>query len=95
MRNITHEIREYLTYCKNQKRLSNNTMRAYNIDMKQFIAYLYENKIDKLSAKEITKDILRAFVERLQLHYAIDLQTKSSMCESLFQFLRARRCYCY
>lgn len=88
MRNITHEIREYLTYCKNQKRLSNNTMRAYNIDMKQFIAYLYENRIDKLSAKEITKDILRAFVERLQLHYAIKTCKRKIACvKAFFNFL--------
>lgn len=84
MRNIVHAIRDYMDYCKNQKRLSHNTMRAYDIDMKQFIAYLCEGGFDKLDIHEVTKDILKVFVERLQFQYAVKTCKRKIACVKAF-----------
>lgn len=79
-----HAIRDYMGYCRNQKRLSNNTMRAYNIDMRQFVDYLYDGDFDKLDVNEVTKDILKAFVERLQLQYAVRTCKRKIACVKAF-----------
>lgn len=84
MRNVVNAIRDYLEYCRNQKHLSHNTMRAYGIDMKQFIDYLCEGNFDKLDVNEVTKDILKTFVERLQLQYATKTCKRKIACIKAF-----------
>jgi len=39
MTNLESVIPEYLSYCKNQKRLDQKTIKAYRIDLSQFIQY--------------------------------------------------------
>lgn len=84
MRNVVHAIRDYMGYCRNQKRLSNNTMRAYSIDMNQFIDYLHDGGLDNLDVHEVTKDILKVFVERLQLQYAVRTCKRKIACVKAF-----------
>ena len=69
MNNISDYIRAYLQYCRHQKKLSPNTLRAYQIDMAQFIAYLNSQTVDH-SPKEIDKKIIQTYVDHLVTHYA-------------------------
>lgn len=88
MNNVVHAIRDYMNYCRNQKHLSNNTMRAYTIDMKQFINFLYEKGYDKLDVNEVTKDILKIFVERLQFQYTVRTCKRKIACiKAFFNYL--------
>ncbi len=40
MNDIQEHIKNYLTYCRSQKRLDEKTLKAYRIDLRQFISWL-------------------------------------------------------
>lgn len=46
-------VSEYLQYCKNNKRLSDHTMKAYMTDLKQFCNHFSNTDIDSISAQSI------------------------------------------
>ena len=46
-------VSEYLQYCKNNKRLSGHTMKAYMTDLKQFCNHFSNTDIDSISAQSI------------------------------------------
>lgn len=69
MNTISEYIHMYLQYCKHQKKLSSNTLRAYQIDMAQFIAYLNHQSADH-PPKEIDKKTIQTYVDHLVTHYA-------------------------
>lgn len=95
MRNVVHAIRDYMGYCRYQKRLSNNTMRAYSIDMNQFIDYLHDGGLDNLDVHEVTKDILKVFVERLQLQYAVRTCKRKIACVKPSLTILKKRITCF
>ena len=70
MAGITSCIITYMKLCEKQKRLAANTLRAYNIDMRQFTDFLKEKGIESVEASEITKEILKVYIDRLQEQYA-------------------------
>lgn len=84
MSTIVFSAKTYLNYCKNQKRLSYNTIRAYNIDMRQFIDFLRSKGFDGLNAVDITKEILKDFVEQMQLRYAVKTCKRKIACVKAF-----------
>lgn len=47
MINLENEIKNYLTYCSKQKGLSNLTLKAYRIDLFQFLYYKKNTKLEK------------------------------------------------
>ena len=47
MTDLQTEISEYLTYCSKQKALSAHTIKAYGIDLRQFISYKDNMSISK------------------------------------------------
>lgn len=59
----THQS-NYLEYCHSQKRLDPKTLKAYRIDLTQFIE---EIPVDSLSS--VTTDILESHIARLHQKY--------------------------
>lgn len=47
MKDLQSEVSAYLGYCKMQKNLSSHTIKAYNIDLKQFISYKNDISLSK------------------------------------------------
>lgn len=47
MMNLQTECKQYLTYCSKQKKLSTHTIKAYSIDLTQFISYKNDMSITK------------------------------------------------
>lgn len=47
MNNIISEIDQYLIYCKKQKGLSDHTLKAYRIDLKQYTEFRQSIMLDK------------------------------------------------
>lgn len=84
MESVSSRIADYLCYCQLQKRLSPNTMRAYHIDMNQFIDFLRNKKKDHLDVINITKDILKEYLERLQGQYAAKTCKRKIACLKAF-----------
>ncbi len=84
MDNISDRIWEYLRYCKEQKHLSENTIRAYRIDMQQFIGFLGERQMDKANVVAISKDVLKEFVGLIQERYAPKTCRRKIACIKAF-----------
>ncbi len=84
MNNISDRIWEYLRYCKEQKHLSRNTIRAYRIDMQQFIDFLGERKLEKKGVTAINKEILKEFVGLIQERYAPKTCRRKIACVKAF-----------
>lgn len=57
MENLEVSVRSYLEYCEVQKRLDGKTLRAYRIDLNQFLEQIVDN--------EITVDLLEDYIGKL------------------------------
>ena len=71
MSTYTEEIKYYLSYCEKQKSLSLHSIRAYKIDMQQFISFL-KNEFPNLSdILSLDKVVLQKYVHHLAEKYAV------------------------
>ena len=61
---LSTHIQNYLTYCKNQKRLDEKTLKAYRIDLAQFAHAQIPSDIT-----DITPDLLEEYVTGLHEQY--------------------------
>ena len=57
------QIKSFLDFIKNEKKMSENTLQSYNRDIRQYEAYVSENNIDYLSVK--TEDV-NAYLKHLE-----------------------------
>lgn len=64
-------INKYLEYCKKQKKLSSHSLRAYRIDMTQFVLFTKENYPEARCVTDITKQLLQAYINELPRKYAV------------------------
>ena len=58
MKTLETCIYEYLSYCKNQKRLDEKTIRAYRCDLTQFHLMLDSDNIESVNPKAIEKIVV-------------------------------------
>lgn len=83
MTNLQKNLTNYLEYCKYQKRLDSKTLKAYRIDLTQFISQLPVNNI-----LEITSDILENFIAQLHQKYKPKtVKRKIASVKALFHYL--------
>ena len=81
---VEAQITKYLVYCKEQKLLSKNTLRAYHLDFNQFIGFLQTKKLDQASAADIQKEDLRVYIKELLLQYATRTCKRKIACIKAF-----------
>lgn len=81
---IKDAIKNFIFHCKYEKNLDKNTLRAYNIDMQQFLDRHSKNKI-----QEIDKLILKDYIEFLyKNNYKIKtIKRKIAVMKALFNYL--------
>lgn len=83
MTNLQKNLTNYLEYCKYQKRLDSKTLKAYRIDLTQFISQLPVNNI-----LEITSDILENFIAQLHQKYKPKtVKRKIASVKAFFHYL--------
>lgn len=83
MRNLQKNLKNYLEYCKNQKRLDKKTLKAYRIDLTQFDKQLPVNDI-----LAITPDILENFIAKLHQEYKPKtVKRKIASVKAFFHYL--------
>lgn len=88
MNGISNRIFSYLSICEKRKRLAANTIRAYSIDLKQFIWFLKEKGIESVEASEITKETLKEYVDCIQEQYAPrSFKRKVACLKAFFNYL--------
>lgn len=59
-------VSAYFTYCKLQKNLDNKTLKAYQIDLKQFLAFYQNQQRSRVPIWNYTLNILWNVTSRLQ-----------------------------
>ena len=85
--NNNHNISDFLFYCKYEKNLSLKTIKAYSIDLKQFIFYLTQKNIHKNIAG-IDKHIIRSFIKNLfQKYKEKTIKRKIATLKTFFNYL--------
>ena len=86
MNNLQAQIEEYLKYCETQKRLDSKTLKAYKIDLTQFIKEIgIENIIN------ITLSILENFIANLHTKYKPKtVKRKIASIKALFHYFEYR-----
>lgn len=73
-------INKYLIYCQSQKRLSSHSLKAYQIDLKQFYHFV--------STKEITKQLLLDYINYLhQTYKSKSVKRKIASLNAFFTYL--------
>ena len=82
-------LSDFLTYCKLERTLSQNTLDSYRFDLQRLCAYLHQNNIDAPDA--VTPDMLSAFVRVLyDIGFAAtSIQRTLSTLRGYFSFLSA------
>lgn len=83
MNNLEQITKEYLNYCQYQKCLDSKTLKAYRIDLAQFIS-----KIEQTNLEEITVPVMECYIQHL--HETFQPRTakrKIASLKALFHFL--------
>ena len=57
MHNLNTQLSNYLEYCNEQKRLDKKTLKAYKIDLNQFITHIELTTISELTPPRIEQYI--------------------------------------
>lgn len=82
MNNLNHYITEYLEYCKYRKRLDNKTLKAYQIDLKQY------NHFSSALPECLSKDTLDQFITNLHKQYKPKtIKRKIASLKAFFHYL--------
>lgn len=82
MNNIESLVKNYLSYCSSQKRLDSKTVKAYRIDLTQFINYLGTYELTM-----ITQDILEMYISILHQNYKPrTVKRKIASIKALFHY---------
>lgn len=84
MQKITNYMEEYLDYCKYRKRLDRKTLKAYRIDIKQYVAF-------SISPKISLKDTVDSFITDLHKQYKPKtVKRKIASLKAFFHYLSYR-----
>lgn len=86
MNSLETHTKEYLEYCHIQKRLDPKTLKAYRIDLAQFIS-----RISPSAAADITPAILECFIGELHQSYKPKtVKRKIASVRAFFRYLEYR-----
>lgn len=77
---LKEETEKYLHYCKFQKELDDKTIRAYKTDLKQFIAFIGENDLDKETVNSYLQHIHSIYKQKT-------VKRKIASVKALFHYL--------
>ena len=82
MNNLQTHMKNYLEYCKNQKRLDGKTLKAYRIDLNQFQAAVPLSDIS-----DITPEVLEDFIAGLhRIYKPRTVKRKIASLRALFHY---------
>ena len=84
MKSILGEIKAYLGYCEKQKALSKNSIRAYRVDMSQFIEFLKSEFPSLKTIRDISKVQLQKYMQHLIERYAVKSCKRKLACIKAF-----------
>ena len=78
----------YLSYCRNERRLSENTVRAYDFDLQHFICWLREKHRSTGVDPPLNRDLMLEYISDLNQHYAVrTVKRKIAALRGFFEWL--------
>lgn len=81
---LSTQVLDYQKFCETQKRLSSNTLRAYSIDMRQFLSFISLRYANVQSVQQISKEILKDYIESIAKRYAARTCKRKIACMKAF-----------
>lgn len=86
MNDLQRHITDYLEYCRMQKRLDEKTLRAYRIDLMQFLIYFQQTGMS-----EVTPKMLESYIAELHQKYKPKtVKRKIASLKALFHYFEYR-----
>ncbi len=67
---MTDTVRQFIHYCKRERRLSSNTAKAYRIDLEQFFRWCSERAAGALDPERLTKSDIQDYISELNERFA-------------------------
>ena len=86
MNSMQNEIKKYLTYCTEQKRLDEKTLKAYKIDLYQFSDYHGSCAVTEITSKDLEEYIAKLH----QLYKPKTVKRKIATLKAFFHYLEYR-----
>jgi len=77
---------EFLNHCHYEKRLSNKTLKAYEIDIRQFVVFLQEQN-HALNAATVDKHIVRSYLQSISMAKPKTVKRKMATIKAFFNYL--------
>ena len=87
MDNMQTLIKNYLEYCDKQKCLNEKTLKAYKIDLNQFLSHICSSDITDISTSML-EDYIGELHKKIQTQ---DREKKNRICQSVFPLSRIQR----
>lgn len=86
MDTIKNAIKDFMLHCQFEKNLSEKTIKAYKMDLNQFLIFLKRNKFSfKLTA--IDKNTLKEFIKCISNKKAKTIKRKIATLKAMFNYL--------
>ena len=86
MKKFKTAIDDFIFHCRFEKNLSQQTIKSYNIDIKQFVCFLKENNYSHYLNK-IDKTIIKKYLQNLSDKKPKTVKRKIATIKALFNFL--------
>lgn len=87
MNEFDNEVKDFLCHCRVEKNLSPHTLKAYELDLKQFIQFI-SGAEKKVNILQVDKQKLREYLQRLQETGKIKtVKRKIATLKALFNYL--------
>ena len=67
---MTDTVRQFIRYCKRERRLSPNTVKAYEIDLEQFFRWCSKHPDGPLDPGQLTRTDIQAYLSELNGRFA-------------------------
>jgi Site-specific recombinase XerD len=88
MDEILLHTQRFLKHCKNQRRLSQDTVKAYGLDLKGFIDFLMTLEHSISECSEVTKHTLQEYVDYLNSNFAVKtVRRRVASLRSFYNYL--------
>lgn len=80
-------VEEFIFHCRFEKNLSDHTLKAYKLDLKQFLSFI-KSRVKKITIHKIDKSLLRQYLQHLQETQKVKtVKRKIATLKALFNFL--------
>jgi integrase/recombinase XerD len=83
---IGEAIKEFLFHCQYEKNLDAKTIKAYNIDLKQFSEFIQETRV-AYDIKSMRKEILKSYLQKISNFKPKTVKRKIASLKAMLNYL--------